>query len=398
MYDVTTNQLFLEKYKRVEDALNFKKTDRIPYVDWVQHAGVIEHYSYASSKENFWTLDQIYEFAKNALDMNQDHTPAYTPDSFFPTPQDINGVFDLEMAEKSIKILERKEKTWILEDGDGFIWEYDYWNRWILKYPYNDYQGALKLLQKKTEEIQYFIDSLDWKKYVPEFQSAYADAVKKSSTPCFYLTPFGGLGFDILYLLVGWDYLPDMLYSDEIEIIKKYVNCCVELAVTWIEKAVDKKFSPMGLIYSDIAFNSGLMFSPQMLEEILGDGIARLTSAYHKHDIKVIYHSEGDIKKFIPCLIKNGVDGINPLEQYADMEIIQTRKRYPDLILWGGVDNGQTLLPNGTPDEVEKYIRHVIKEIGQDGGLMLSSSGQVHPGCKKENVIAMIETLKKLHL
>ena len=33
-----------------------------------------------------------------------------------------------------------------------------------------------------------------------------------------------------------------------------------------------------------------------------------------------------------------------------------------------------------------------LAECGKQGGLLLGSSGQVHPGCKTENVLAMYET------
>ena len=394
MYNILEDKLFQEKYKRVENALHFRKTDRIPYVDWAQNAEVIEYYSYKSGKRNYWNMEQACLFAKNALDMNMEHTPSYTPDTFFPTPQDLCGIFDYENAAKNMKVLKVSENTWTTEDSAGYIWEYDYWNRWIIKHPFDDYNGAIKMLKKKTEEVQYFSNNIDWPSYASAYQQGLVDNIEKSSTPCFYLTPFGGVGFDILYLIIGWEFLSEMLYSDDIRLVKEYVNSCVDLTTQWVEKAVDKRFSPMALVYSDIAYNIGLMISPVMLEEILGEGLNRLTEVYHKHGIKVIYHSEGNIQKFLPVLIKNGIDGINPLEPYTGMEIVETRRKYPDLVLYGGVDNGERLLPHGTPAEVTEYVKHVIKEIGNDSGLLLASSGQIHPACKLENVIAMIDAIR----
>ena len=60
-------------------------------------------------------------------------------------------------------------------------------------------------------------------------------------------------------------------------------------------------------------------------------------------------------------------------------------------MLWGGVDNKE-LLVNGTPEDVKKEVEFLVKNYGKDGGLLLGSSGQVHPACKTENVIAMYET------
>jgi len=388
------DKLFLEKYHRLEQAVNFKPVDRLPYCDWVQNPEVIQHYSYKSGKKNYWNEEQAQLFAKNAMDMNQEHTPAFTPDTYFPTPQDLYGIFDYEKASKSMKLLENRGESWTIQDSDGYIWEYNFWTRWILERPFDDYDGAINMLKKKIEELNYFSQNVDWELYGAKYQQELQTNIEKSSTPTLYLTPFGGIGFDIMYLLIGWEYLSDILYCDDIKILKEYINSCVNLALKWIEHAVHKKFSPVALIYSDIAYKGGLMISPKILEDLLGEGIYRLTNAYHKKGIKVIYHSEGNIQKFIDVLIKNGVDGINPLEPYSDMEIIETRKRYPDLILYGGVDEGDKLLPRGTPEDVEAYVKKVIREIGKESGILLGSSGEVHPACKLENVIAMIETIK----
>ena len=39
-------------------------------------------------------------------------------------------------------------------------------------------------------------------------------------------------------------------------------------------------------------------------------------------------------------------------------------------------------------------IRRVeeLKEFGKDGGMLIGSTGQIHPACKLENLLAMIET------
>lgn len=386
------NSRFMEKYNRLEKAVNFQPVDRIPYADWVQNQDVIEHYSHKSTRKNFWTVDQVYMMADKCMDLVQEFTPAYVPDAYFPNPQDLYGIFGDGGSRPVIKVKEYKKDTWIAEDEEGFVWEYNYWTRWIIKKPFDSYSGAVKYLSNKTQEILDFRNRIDWKKYADGFHGTLRYNIEKSSTPQLYMTPFGGLGFDILYLIIGWEYLSQMLYCEDRNVIKDYVNACTALALDWIKHSVSKEYSPIALIYSDIGHKKGLLISPKLIEEILLNSIATLANEYHKKGIKVIYHSEGNIRKVLEMFIESGVDGINPLEWYSDMEIVKIRREYPGLILYGGIDDG-TLLRKGTLEEVESYVKYVIREIGKESGLLLGSSGEIHPACAKENTVKMIDTI-----
>ena len=109
-----------------------------------------------------------------------------------------------------------------------------------------------------------------------------------------------------------------------------------------------------------------------------------------------IYHSEGNITRVIDDLISLGIEGINPLEKtVTGMSVPEVRKRWPRLVLWGGVDN-KDLLVHGTVDEVRREVEFLVDTYGRDGGLLLGSSGQIHPGCKLDNVIAMYDTALSL--
>jgi len=73
------------------------------------------------------------------------------------------------------------------------------------------------------------------------------------------------------------------------------------------------------------------------------------------------------------------------------MDVQDVRVKYPNLVLWGGVDNSY-LLVDGTPSEVRQRVEE-LKAFGKDGGLLIGSTGQVHPACKLENLVAMIDTV-----
>ena len=66
-----------------------------------------------------------------------------------------------------------------------------------------------------------------------------------------------------------------------------------------------------------------------------------------------------------------GIDGLNPLEPRAHMDIAVLRRQYPSLILAGGMDNSDTLL-HGPADRVRTEARAII-DMGCDGGVIIGT-------------------------
>ena len=103
----------------------------------------------------------------------------------------------------------------------------------------------------------------------------------------------------------------------------------------------------------------------------------------------VMLHSDGDIRLVLDMLIDAGIDGINPLERRANMNIVKIRQSYPKLILIGGMCNTNTLL-HGTKQDVEAEAKEII-DIGRDGGVVIGAHS-IGPEIPLENFVTYHET------
>lgn len=125
-------------------------------------------------------------------------------------------------------------------------------------------------------------------------------------------------------------------------------------------------------IYDDMAFNTGPMFSPASFEKVFLPAYRRMVAAYKQAGAKyVILHSDGDIRPLLDMLIDAGIDGVNPLERRANMHPAELRRRYPRLILTGGMCNSDTLV-NGPVARIEAEAREII-DLGCDGGVIIGT-------------------------
>ena len=108
-----------------------------------------------------------------------------------------------------------------------------------------------------------------------------------------------------------------------------------------------------------------------------------------------IKHSDGNLMKILDMIIETGIDGINPIDPIAGMNIQKIKKMYGNRVcIIGNIDCGD-LLTNGTPEQVIKAVKMCIKTASPGGGHILSSSNSIHSGVKPENFLAMVEAAKK---
>ncbi len=144
------------------------------------------------------------------------------------------------------------------------------------------------------------------------------------------------------------------------------------------------------LWYSDdIAYATGLMVSPDFLREHLFPWMKKMGELAHERGMPFIYHTDGVLWEVMEDLIGCGVDALQPIEPAA-MDIREVKRRYGHRrCLIGNVE--VDLLARGTPEEVRRQVRWLLREVAPGGGYCLGSSNTVTYYVKPENYRAMIE-------
>jgi uroporphyrinogen decarboxylase len=162
--------------------------------------------------------------------------------------------------------------------------------------------------------------------------------------------------------------------------------------------AAAKKLVEMGVdmiwIGDDVGAQNGMLISPNTWRRFLKPRVAEFIAALKaiNPDVKVAYHSDGNLLPIIPELIEIGLDILNPI-QPACMDPAQVKKQFGDkLCFWGSIDE-QFTLPRGTPDHVRAEVLQRLKTIGAGGGLIIAPSHHVQLDTPLENFWAMVETI-----
>lgn len=148
------------------------------------------------------------------------------------------------------------------------------------------------------------------------------------------------------------------------------------------------------MIGDDVGGQSGPLFSPEFYRKIvkprqkkLVQHIKSLTSA------KIWYHTCGSVAEYIPDLLDNGIEILNPVQISADkMDPAELKSKYGDeLVLWGGAIDTQHVLPFATPDEVRAHVKQNVEILKPQGGYVFNNVHNIQVGVPAENIVALFD-------
>jgi len=160
--------------------------------------------------------------------------------------------------------------------------------------------------------------------------------------------------------------------------------------------AVGDRISVIVICGTDFGSQQSLMISPDVFRNLYLPYYRKMTDWIHENtNWKTFKHCCGAMEPLIPLLIEAGFDILNPVQISAvgmDPEIL--KQKYGDkLTFWGGGVNTQATLPNGTPDDVRKEVKHLVSTFGKGGGFVFNTIHNVQANVPVENFLAMIEAL-----
>ena len=150
------------------------------------------------------------------------------------------------------------------------------------------------------------------------------------------------------------------------------------------------------LLISDLGSQHGPLISLPMFRQFVAPYLKEMADLIHRLGARVLYHSCGAIRPFIPDLIALGVDVLDPIQPTGpDMSPERLQADFGDrLSFHGGLDR-QKLLPFASPEKVSAVARHYCETLGRNGGYILSPAHLFQPDVPPENVRAVYGELER---
>ena len=193
----------------------------------------------------------------------------------------------------------------------------------------------------------------------------------------------------------GFEWLIYMLH-DHPELALQYYDALVDYELFRIDSFAPTGLSRIALISESVAFNSGLMWRPEFIREMVYSRCRRCIDRWKQHGYFVIWHSDGNKWPLIPDIIAMGADSVNPCEPLATMEVARFRSLHPDTVI-GSMIDCQNQLAFGTPAEIAAATRQALEDAG-GARTLIGSTSEIHPEIPTENALAMFDTARSHRL
>ncbi len=144
-------------------------------------------------------------------------------------------------------------------------------------------------------------------------------------------------------------------------------------------------------VTDDFGSQSGLLLSPTMIEEFLGEHYRKNIELVKSFGVKVFHHDDGAICDIVPWLMEKGIEILNPLQWHLPgWDLPKMKALYGEkLCFHGGIDN-QHVLPYGTMDELKKEVYDCMDALFSDGtGYILAPCHNVQANTSVEKIVNM---------
>ncbi len=148
-------------------------------------------------------------------------------------------------------------------------------------------------------------------------------------------------------------------------------------------------------LVGDIAGQRGMLYSPEMFARYEAPRLARLIGETRSagRQVKILYHSDGDLEAVIPLLADCGVDILNPV-QSACMDPAAIKRDYGKRLLFHGTISVQDTVPRGSVRDVREEVALRVRTVGYDGALVVSPENSIPFDAPLENILAIYETVR----
>jgi uroporphyrinogen decarboxylase len=115
------------------------------------------------------------------------------------------------------------------------------------------------------------------------------------------------------------------------------------------------------------------------------------------HDCGLYYwkHTDGNIMSVLDDFVDAGIDGIDPIDPLAGMDLATVKQQYGHKVAIKGNVDCAFLLVEGTKEEVVESVKNCIRIAGPGGGYACTTSNSVHSGVVPELYTTMLDAIRE---
>jgi uroporphyrinogen-III decarboxylase len=129
-----------------------------------------------------------------------------------------------------------------------------------------------------------------------------------------------------------------LAFYDQPELLHRINQDLVDFNLRILNQVEETCVPTFVTIAEDMSYNHGPMISERHFDEFLAPYYRQIIPRLRERGTIVIVDTDGDVTELVPWLLREGVQGVLPLERQAGVEGMAIRQRYPEVGLVGHFD------------------------------------------------------------
>jgi len=217
----------------------------------------------------------------------------------------------------------------------------------------------------------------------------------RRETPYAVVSGISGVVYEICWYMRGLENLfIDMVTQPEV--LEAIIDRTLKFWMDWFRLFLDEAGDVVDVIMigDDLAGQNGPLFSPKVYRAIIKPRQKELVQYIKSRTrAKIWYHSCGSVLEYLPDLVDNGIDILNPVQLSAKgMDPARLKAEWGKrLTFWGGGIDSQHVLPRAGPEEVREHVRRNLAAFKPGGGYVFNSVHNIQADVSPENVLALFD-------
>jgi len=217
----------------------------------------------------------------------------------------------------------------------------------------------------------------------------------RNHTPFALVSGISGVIYEICWYMRGLEqWLVDLMTQPEF--CEALLDQTLKFWLDWFRAFLDELGDLVDVIMigDDLAGQNGPLFRPEIYRRLVKPRQKRLVRYIRSRTrAKIWYHTCGSCVEYIPDLLDNGIDILNPVQISArDMEPARLKAKFGDrLAFWGGAIDAQHVLPHADPETVREHVRRNLAAWKPGGGYVFNNVHNIQAGVPPENIEALYD-------